>query len=165
MFVTKTQKGTLGFKKKIPGMLFDYDSSGSFVLGALVERVSGKKLIEYLCEKLFDKIGISEEAHFLECPGAYSRGDSAMVCSSMDFLIIARFTLNYGKVNGEQILSEEYLREATSCLITNSRDGGVAFDKFGYGYQIWKTWNDSFLFNGMGSQFAVCVPNQDMILV
>ncbi|MBE7031667.1 MAG: serine hydrolase [Ruminococcaceae bacterium] len=152
-------------KSKIPGMFFDYDSNGSFILGALVERVSGKKLIEYLREKLFDKIGISEEAHFLECPGGYSWGDSAMVCTSMDFLKMARFTLNYGKVNGEQILSEEYLREATSCLITNSRDGGVAFDKFGYGYQIWKTWNDSFFFNGMGSQFAVCVPKQDMILV
>lgn len=150
---------------KIPGTVFEYDSSGSFVLGALAERLSGKSLMEYLREKLFDKIGVSEGAHFLKCPGGYDWGDSALVCTSMDLLKVARFVLNYGNVNGEQILSESYLKEATGNMINNSLDGSRGYNRFGYGYLFWRTWNDSFFFNGMGCQLAVCVPEKDFILV
>ena len=42
---------------------------------------------------------------------------------------------------------------------------GMVEYKQGYGYQIWKTWNDSFFFSGMGCQYAVCVPSKDIILI
>jgi len=35
----------------------------------------------------------------------------------------------------------------------------------GYGYQIWRTWQDSFFFYGIGTQYAICVPHKDLILV
>ena len=54
------------------GMLWEYDSSGSQVLSALVERLSGKKLLEYLKEKLFNKMGVFQTATILETPN----GDS-----------------------------------------------------------------------------------------
>ena len=152
-------------KSKIPGSFFEYDSNGSFILGALVERVCGKTLVQYLREKLFDKIGVSDSIKCLKCPGGHSWSDSALLCTPIDLLKVARFTLNYGSWNGEQLLSENYLKAATSSLIDNSADGLVSFQSFGYGYQIWKTWQDSFFFNGMGCQFAVCVPHKDIILI
>ena len=156
---------TVRDKSKIPGSFFEYDSNGSFILGSLVERVSGKTLVEYLREKLFDKIGVSDTIHCLKCPGGHSWSDSALLSTPLDLLKVARFTLNYGEWNGEQLLSRDYLKEATSSLIDNSSDGLVSFQSFGYGYQIWKTWQDSFFFNGMGCQFAICVPHKDMILI
>ena len=156
---------TAGDKSKIPGSFFEYDSNGSFILGALVERISEKTLVEYLREKLFDKIGVSDTIHCLKCPGGHSWSDSALLATPLDLLKVARFTLNYGSWNGEQLLSKEYLKEATSALIDNSADGTVAYNSFGYGYQIWRTWQDSFFFNGMGCQFAICVPHTDMILI
>lgn len=59
---------------RTPGTVFNYDSTGSFVLGALVEKLSGMKLDDYLREKLFDKIGISKEAYILRCPGGLGMG-------------------------------------------------------------------------------------------
>ncbi len=150
---------------KKPGNFFSYDSAGSFVLGALVEHISGKSFMEYMNEKLFKEIGISEHAHFLKCPGGHVWGDSALICTPLDLLKIARFTMNYGKVGDKQILSEEYLREATSNKIASTVSGLVCAEGFGYGYQIWRTWNDSFFFNGMGCQFAVCNPEKDIILI
>ena len=150
---------------RIPGAFFEYDSNGSFILGTLVERITGKTLLEYLREKLFDKIGVSDSIRCLKCPGGHSWTDSAILSTPLDLLKVARFTLNYGSWDGQQLLSEKYLKDATSALIDNSADGNVSSQSFGYGYQFWRTWQDSFFFNGMGCQLAVCVPHKDMILI
>lgn len=146
------------------GSSFMYDSSGSFILGALVERLTGKKLIDYLREKLFDKIGVSREARFLFCPGGHSWGDSALIAKPRDLLLTARFMLNGGSWNGEQLLDAEYVRAATSKQIDTSfeREG---FSCQGYGYQIWMCYDGGFLFNGMGCQFALSIPGSDIIMI
>lgn len=147
------------------GTIFQYDSTGSFVMGALVERITGKPFMEYLREKLFRKIGVSEEAYCLQCPGGYSWGDSAVMCTPMDLWKTARFTLNKGKWNGEQILNEAYVLAATGKQIDNNHKHVVDIDTYGYGYQFWRTRDNSYFFNGMGCQLAVCSPDSDMILV
>lgn len=146
------------------GSAFMYDSSGSFILGALVERLTNKKLIDYLREKLFDKIGVSKQARFLFCPGGHSWGDSALLAKPRDLLLTARFMLNGGSWDGEQLLDSEYVRTATSKLI-ETHPARSGFSGQGYGYQIWKSYDDSFLFNGMGCQFALCIPHSDIIMV
>lgn len=147
------------------GTVFEYDSPGSFVLCALVERLTGKPFMEYLREKMFDKIGVSKQAHCLKCPGGHSWGDSGALCKATDLLKIARFTMNMGKWNGEQLLNEEYVAAATAKQIDNNPLGSNEFDEQGYGYLIWRTYRNSFFFNGMGCQFAVCVPEKDLIMV
>ena len=147
-----------------PGTTFSYDSCGSFIMGALVERVTGKRLIAYLREKLFDKIGVSKEAYCLKCPGGHSWGDSALICRTEDLLKTARFVMNGGSWNGEQILNREYVTTATSNLVANNFWGTDDYNTYGYGYQFWRTRDNSYCFNGMGSQFAICVPDRDLIL-
>ncbi len=147
------------------GTLFQYDSSGSFVLGALVEKLSGMSLIDYLRSRLFDKIGVSKEAYCLKCPGGYSWGDSALICTPRDLLLVAQFMMNKGRWNEEQILNEKFVIDATSKQISNSILNDDEFDSQGYGYLIWRTLDNSFFFNGMGCQLAICVPDKDIILV
>lgn len=147
------------------GTIFQYDSSGSFVLCALVERITEMSFIDYMREKLFDKIGISKEAYCLKCPGGHSWGDSALLCIARDLLKFARFVMNKGNWDGEQILNEKYLTEATGKMIDNNVSGFETFNSQGYGYQIWRTYQNSFSFNGMGCQYAICVPDKDLILV
>jgi len=148
-----------------PGEFFEYDTNSSFVLCALVERLTGMSLMDYMRKKLFDKIGVSKEAYCLKCPGGHSWGDSALLCTPRDLLLIARFVMNKGRWNGEQILNESYIEEATSKLIETQSGEQVHFDTHGYGYQIWRTYDNSFMFNGMGCQFAICVPEKDMIFI
>ena len=150
---------------RVPGTTFHYDSTGSFVLGALVEKLTGMPLDEYLRIKLFDKIGISKEAYMLKCPGGWSWGDSALLCTARDLLKFSRFVMNYGNWNGEQILNEKFLRDATSKLIDNNTRGIENFDSYGYGYLIWRTYDNAFFFNGMGCQFGICIPDKDLIMV
>lgn len=147
------------------GTLFEYDSTGSFVLGALVERLTGLELMEYLRIKLFNQIGVSEDVHCLKCPGGHSWSDSALLCRPMDLLLVARFMLNGGSWNGKQLLDAEYVKAATSKQIPNDYIIADNFNAQGYGYQFWMTYQNSFFFNGMGSQYAVCVPDKDIIMV
>ena len=147
------------------GTIFEYDSTGSFVLGALVERLTGKKLLDYLREKAFDKMGFSDAAHILTCPGGHSWSDSALLCTPMDLLKTARFVLNGGSWDGEQLLDADYVRDATSPLIANDILNSAEWEAQGYGYLIWIGPDGSWFFNGMGCQFAVGVPDLDLIMV
>jgi len=147
------------------GTIFQYDSTGSFILGALVERLTGKPFMEYLREKMFNKIGVSEGARCLKCPGGHSWGDSGVLCTASDLWKVARFTLNRGNWNGEQLLNEEYVRKATSFQIFNNHVGGTIVNHHGYGYQFWITQNNAYCFCGMGCQYAICCPDSDIILV
>ena len=146
------------------GLFFRYDSTGSFVLGVLVERLTGMPFMDYLRGKLFDKIGVSEEAYCLKAPGGHSWGDSAVLCKPMDMLKIARFVMNGGSWDGEQLLDRAYVEAATSKLIDNYRPDAPG-EAFGYGYLIWRSYDNSFFFNGMGSQLAICVPDKDIIMM
>lgn len=157
------------FKKAVTvapcGSEFQYDSSGSFVLGAMVERVTEKSLLDYLDKKLFSKIGIlRENLRCLKAPGGHSWGDSAMLMKPRDLVKVIRFLLDKGKVDGEQILNEKFVCDATSALISTEHHSGE-FARKGYGYLIWRTFENSFFFNGMGAQLAVGSPDKDLILV
>lgn len=146
------------------GTIFSYDSTGSFVLGALVERVSGENLTDFLQKRLFDALGITT-AYCLHCPGGHSWGDSGFLMRPVDLLKIARFVMNGGKWNGVQILNEDYITKATAKQVERTNFGEREIESYGYGYQIWRTRENSFFFNGMGQQLAVCMPEKDMILV
>ncbi len=147
------------------GTLFEYDSTGSFVLGALVERLTGKPMMEYLKEKFMRRIGVSEDVYCLTCPGGHAWGDSGVMFRATDFLKVARFVLNKGRWEGEQILNEKFVTDATSKQIHNDMTDGGIYCRQGYGYLFWMTYHNAFCFLGMGSQIAICVPDKDLILI
>jgi CubicO group peptidase (beta-lactamase class C family) len=147
-----------------PGLRWGYDSAGSQVLCALVEKLAGKPLLEFMKERIFNEMGAFGTARMLKCKNGDSWGDSAMLCTARDMAAFARFVMNYGSWNGKQLMSESYLREATSAVVDNDTFGFDSFFRQGYGYQIWRT-RDGFAFVGMGDQLTVCIPDKDLIFV
>ncbi len=150
---------------KIPGTFFSYDSQGSYMLGVIVEKITGKPFIEYLKEKVLNDIGFSKDAYCMKAPGGYSFGDSALMCTTRDLLTFARFTLNKGEWLGKQYISRKFMEDATSPLVCNDSKGITLWNTNGYGYQIWMAPDGGFSFNGMGCQFAICHPKTDLVFV
>ena len=148
-----------------PGTIFRYDSQGSFVLSAIVEILTGKSFIEYLRGKLFDKIGVSKEAYCLKCPGGYEWTDSGILCTARDLMKVAVFVMNGGNWCGEQLLSKRFIEEATSFQVSTDETGNRNTHSYGYGYYFWRGQQNSYFFSGMGSQYAICIPDKDMIFV
>ena len=147
------------------GTLWEYDSAGSQVLSSLVEKLSGKSLYDFLGERIFSHLGTFKTAEILKTPCGDSWGDSALVCRPRDMISFARFVMNYGVWNGKRLMNEDYLRLATSKIVDNRESAHYSAVGQGYGYQIWKTEQGGFAFNGMGSQFTICVPEKDIIFV
>ena len=150
---------------RVSGTTFQYDSSGSFMLGAIVEKVTGKPFLEYMKERFLLQGGFSENAYCIRCPGGHSFGDSGVMCTARDLLVFARFVMDGGVIDGVRYMNEKYLLEATKKQISNGHDGAVGYYSYGYGYQIWKAPNDGFAFVGMGDQFAICDREKDFIFI
>lgn len=145
------------------GMLFRYDSTASYVLGVLVERITGKTFLEYL-RPVFDKIGVSEEIECVRSPDGYAWGASGVICTLRDLAKVGELLLNLGECNGEQLIPRDYMEKATSKQIDIVFDNGSKMYSNGYGYQIW-THKHGYEMIGMYSQRVICFPDKDFLFV
>ena len=151
---------------KIPGTLFFYDSVGSFLLGCIIEKLTGKPFLEYLKEKVLLEIGFSKESYTLTEPGGFTVGDSGVMCTARDLLIFARFIMKKGEWNGKQYIDRNFMEEAIKIQTTNNLAGMAKYyGNQGYGYLIWKTHPDGFSLVGMGDQLAICDMKKDICFI
>ena len=147
------------------GTVWGYDSAGSQVMSSLVERVTGKRLFDYLNERIFTHLDAFKDAKILQTRNGDSWGDSAMICTSRDLLTFARFVKCLGEWNGKRLMNEDYLRLATTKQVCNITGAHYQATHHGYGYQFWITEQGAFAMVGMGDQLAICLPEKDFIFV
>ncbi|MFD0959077.1 serine hydrolase domain-containing protein [Paenibacillus chungangensis] len=141
-----------------PGTLFSYDTAATVILNTIVERISGVPFLEYMRDRLLNPVGFTKEAWCIRTPEDTSWGGSGVICKLKDMAKLAYVCLNKGSWNGAQLISEDYICEATSKQIDNSLAG-----QYGYGYQIWIEQDSGFSFRGMGSQLALCYPQRELL--
>lgn len=145
-----------------PGTQYSYDSSGSFVLGALVEKLTGKTFLDYLRDRCLRKTGFSEDARCLKCPGGYSWSDSALLCTPLDMLTYGRFVGTNGQWENKQLISPNIIRAALNDVSDNNGCTYRSFSHCGYLSQFWKYYGNSIGFNGMHDQCTVYDPDTDI---
>ncbi|MEA4889562.1 MAG: serine hydrolase [Clostridiaceae bacterium] len=149
-----------------PGSIFFYDTSGSNTLAALVERVSGMPLLDYMRPRLLDRLGFSRDAWCIQTPDGYSFGGSGVICTMRDLAKVALVWLNQGRYQGEQLISENYIKAASTRQIDNVMPAFSSVGlNAGYGYQTWILRDHGFAFEGMGSQLAICYPDKNFLFV
>ncbi len=143
------------------GKEFRYNSLNSYVLSAIVCRVSGQSLCDYLKPRLLEPLGITE--YFWEtCPSGIEKGGWGLYLGCEDMSKIGQLVLQGGVWNGRQLISEDWIRRATACHQTTSPSLG----NFNYGYHIWcGRERNRFLFNGMLGQNVLGFPDSGILLV
>ena len=152
-----------------PGSAFFYNSTGSTLLAAMVCRRSGKTLMQYLKPRLFDKIGIdAENLHWTTMPDGIEVGGGGLFATTEDNLRLMMLYQNGGTWSGERILSEEYVRLATSKQIDTASEAAnnpPALDNFvGYGFQIWMCRHPGcYRADGAFGQYSIVHPKLDLI--
>ncbi len=148
------------------GTLFNYDTSASYMCNVIVERITGMPFIEFLKERALNKTGFSKDSKVLKAPEGYTWGGSALLASTLDLARLARLVMLDGEWDGEQLLPRDYVVAAKSNLIDNCQNGfRTTHGGHGYGYQIWRTVDNTFSFLGMGEQLAICMPEEDLLFV
>lgn len=153
-----------------PGTTYMYNSTGSTLLGAIVQKKTGLELSEYLKTRLFDKIGIDCSNHKWMCmPDGTQIGGGGLFATTEDNLRLMKLYADGGIWNGERILDAEYVRQATTLQnesATEAEKNPPAKDNFvGYGYQIWMCRPKGiYRADGAMGQFTIVVPDLDMII-
>ena len=145
-----------------PGTHFVYNTGASCMLDAIVEKRSGRKLIDYLTEKLFVPLGISGQRFNYLYDGT-SDGGSGFHLSCDDIARVGLLYLNRGVWNGKRILSEEWIRQATHKVSDNNGWGGPDWSA-GYGYQFWMNSRGGYRGDGARGQLCYVLPEEDMVI-
>ena len=149
-----------------PGEKFLYINENIFMLSAIINRVTGMSMREYLRPRLFEPLGIDFPLWETDRNGVEA-GGCGLYLKTED---IAKLTLCYqqkGKFNGVQVIPEEWAIEATKKQIGNEYNRPGTDSSFGYGYCFWKNSidEDSFRADGMFSQFGIGIPQYDATVV
>ncbi len=147
------------------GTFFMYDTSASFILGVIAQRVADKPIMDYLCDNLISKIGGSKSIKCVCSPDGLPWMGSGVLCTTRDLARLGQIYLQKGEFEGEQLIPRQYAIDATSRQIDNNTSGHTGpAEGHGYGYQIWLAEKDCFAFRGMGGQFVIVSPKYNLLM-
>lgn len=148
-----------------PGKVFRYDTSAAHVLCTLVQRLTGQNMLDFLKDRVLRKIGWSEKSYVLLNQFGDLQGGSGLMCTPMDLALLGQLLLQHGNWQGEQLLPAAFVDMAISNLTSTAMTGPSTGELPGYGYQIWCGSRNDFVLYGMGGQFAICLPDYDLVCV
>jgi CubicO group peptidase (beta-lactamase class C family) len=143
-----------------PGTNFLYNSGAAYVLGAIVQKVSGQTVDEFLTSRLFEPLGIQRHLWGMS-PEGVNMTDGGLSVRTEDFAKFGLLYLNGGLWNGQQLVSQQWVTDATSKEISNGNDNGNW--NYGYGYQFWRS-PIGFRADGSLGQYSFVMPDRDMVL-
>ncbi|GHV03231.1 hypothetical protein FACS189485_05820 [Spirochaetia bacterium] len=153
---------TSSYKYK-PGTHFVYNSGATYMLSAIVQKLTGLRVFEYLKPRLFAPLGFGECAWDASPQGINTGGWGFMVALE-DIAKLGLLYLNKGKWNGQQILSPAWVEDASSVHADNSVTPGASADWVkGYGYQFWRS-QHGFRGDGAFGQYCLVLPEFDAVL-
>lgn len=151
---------------KEPGSEWLYSNFNTYMTSCAIEKRAGMNLLEYLRERFFEPVGIRNPDWTL-CPKGHVHAANGLYVTIDEFSAYGNMIMNMGKVNGRQIVPEEYMKKATSNLVDNScaRTEDNVYSGFGYGYQfVMNPEPGSFRSDGNYGQFCLAYPEKGVVI-
>ena len=149
-----------------PGTHFLYNTMGSYTLSAIVTKVTGRTTLEYLKPRLSEPLGI-ENPEWGSSPEGNSLGGYGLVLRTEDIAKFGQLYLQKGRWNGQQLIPEAWVDEATRRQVPNDREGhttlGIDWSQ-GYGFQFWRCTHNAFRGDGANGQLCVVIPDKDVVI-
>ena len=150
--------------KESPGEKFEYVTDNSFMLAAIIKKVSGESVIDYLEPRLFDPLGI--ERPFWETnQSGVEAGGWGLYLKTEDQAKITQCYLDDGKWQGKQVVPEFWTKTVGEKHVAET-PGLLRDHSAGYGYQFWLNhMPNSYRSDGLFSQFGIVLKDYDACIV
>lgn len=145
-----------------PGTHFLYNTSGTYMLSAIVQKATGQTLLDYLQPRLFEPLGI-EHPTWETSPQGISTGGYGLSIRTKDIASFGQLYLQKGKWHGKQLIPEDWVEAATARQTSNGSNPKSDWDQ-GYGYQFWRCRNGAYRGDGAFGQYCIVLPEQDAVI-
>lgn len=153
----------------LPGTRFLYNSGATYMLSAIVQGVTGQKILDFLQPRLFEPLGI-QGAAWETCPRGINVGGWGLSVQTEALAKLGQLYLQKGVWQGRQILPAEWVEEATTFKIQQpapakpNRPNDQNDWLQGYCYQFWRCRHHAFRGDGAFGQFMVVMPEQEAVM-
>lgn len=144
-----------------PGSHFLYNTGATYMLGAIVYKITGETLEKYLTPRLFQPLDIRGYDWETSPQGLNTAGFGLRV-KTEDIARFGQLYLQKGRWQGRELLSESWVKDATSYQ-TKSQEGNADWSQ-GYGYQFWRCKPGCYRGDGAFGQYCIVMPDQDAVL-
>jgi hypothetical protein len=134
----------------------------TYILSAIIQKVTGEKLVDYLDPRLFQPLKISKP-EWDTCPMGINTGGWGLHIVTEDIAKLGQLYLQKGKWEEAQLLSEEWMTMATSKQVANGSNPANDWTQ-GYGFQFWMSRYNTYRGDGAMGQFCLVMPEQDAVV-
>jgi len=148
-----------------PGTHFLYNTGATYMLSAIVQKVTGQTLMDYLQPRLFEPLGI-EGAAWETCPRGINTGGFGLSVRTEDIARFGQLYLQKGLWRGQRIVPATWIEQATTYQTPNGGDKPNPNSDWhqGYGYQFWRCRHNVYRGDGAFGQFCIVMPEQEAVL-
>jgi CubicO group peptidase (beta-lactamase class C family) len=144
-----------------PGTHFVYNSGATYMLSAIVQKLTGQTLIDYLRPRILEPLGI--EGAWDSCPRGINIGGWGLSVRTEAIARFGQMYLQKGIWNGERLLPESWVEAATSPQVKNGSNPESDWEQ-GYGYQFWRCRYGAYRGDGVFGQFCIVLPKQEAVI-
>ena len=145
-----------------PGTHFKYNTPATYMQSAIVQKVTGQTVLDYLKPRLFEPLGI-ESPKWDSSPEGISLGGYGLFLRTEDIAKFGQLYLQKGQWQGKQLVPAEWIEQATSKQVSNGSDPSRDWDQ-GYGFQFWRCRHDAYRGDGRDGQFCIVLPKLDAVI-
>src|SRR5689334_21313513 len=145
-----------------PGTHFLYNSPATYMLSAIVQKVTGQTVLEYLRPRLFEPLGFKDPV-WISSPQGITAGAYGLSIRTEEIARFGELYLHKGMWNGKQLIPAAWVEQATSVQTSNGSAPTSDWDQ-GYGYQFWRSRHNSFRGDGAFGQYCMVIPELDAVV-
>lgn len=145
-----------------PGTHFKYNTAATFMLSAIVQKVTGETVLDYLQPRLFEPLGIEHPVWDKNFQGICLGGYGLRVRTE-DIAKLGQLYLQKGAWQGNQLLPAKWVELATSRMMSNGSNPESDWDQ-GYGFQFWRCRHNCYRGDGAFGQYCLVMPDQDTVV-
>ena len=149
-------EGTCAFLASLRGDgtvgAFQYCSANTDVLAWIVERVTGRRYVEVLAERLWTRIGADRDATITVDPTGFGFANGGISCTARDLARVGRLVLDGGVGPGGRVVARTWVEAILGGGDPEAMAGGFsdAFPGASYTRQWWCMGDDRGTVSGLG---------------
>ena len=154
---------TVSYMRKLPreapaGTKWVYKTGETNLIGVLVSKATGKKLSDYLSEKVWAPFGMEQDGSWLLGSSGHEISGCCIQASTRDYARFGMFILGGGVVNGKTILPDGWIASATT------KQANIGNPGRGYGHQWWTYDDGSYAAQGIFGQGIFIDPKRKLVI-